>query len=389
MSEKILVVDDDVDLLEVTAEILRAHGLSVDIAPGPFDALARARETSYAVVVSDMVMPGMDGIQMLAMLREHRPDTVRILITAVNDLASTIQAINRGHIFRFLTKPCQADTLVDAVTSGIAQHRLITTERELLEKTFSGTLAVLADIMAIVNPPAFGRADRIRRLAGDLCEILGKPAGWEVQAATALSQIGCVTVPEQVLAKVLRAETLATDEQRVFNEHPSVGAKLLGAIPRLEGVARAIQYQEKRYDGSGLPRDAVRGEDIPWAARLLKVVLDFDSLHASGLAAETVLAEMSSRADWYDPAILAALRTHLRGEVETPRELRRVGVRELEPGMTFAADVRTSVGLLLVARGYEVTSHVRTRLLNIEAKTGIATPLLVFAPRPASARGKA
>jgi DNA-binding NtrC family response regulator len=96
---------------------------------------AIAQRGPYAVIVSDMRMPGMDGVQFLSKVKERAPDSVRMMLTGNNDLQTAMQAVNEGNSFRFLTKPCTPETLAKALEAGLEQYRLITAERELLEKT--------------------------------------------------------------------------------------------------------------------------------------------------------------------------------------------------------------------------------------------------------------
>lgn len=111
----------------------------------------------FAVVVSDMRMPRVDGAQFLARVEEASPDSVRIMLTGNADQEAAVRAINEGHIFRFLNKPCRPQLLVGTIAMGIRQYRLQTAERELLEKTFSGGIRLLSDVLAIASPDAFGR----------------------------------------------------------------------------------------------------------------------------------------------------------------------------------------------------------------------------------------
>ena len=131
MTAKILFVDDDALLLQTHQRQLRKL-YQVEVAQGAEAALVAIREHGpFAVIVSDMRMPGMNGVQLLAKVREIAPDTVRMMLTGYGDLNSAMEAVNEGHIFRFLTKPCSRSTLAKALDASIAQYRLVTAEREL------------------------------------------------------------------------------------------------------------------------------------------------------------------------------------------------------------------------------------------------------------------
>ena len=117
----------------------------------------------FAVIVADRSMPGMDGIQLLAKVKACSPNTVRMMLTGNADMQTAIDAVNEGHIFRFLTKPCPPESLTASLQAAIEQYRLITAERELLEKTLRGSVKVLCEVLSVVKPTAFGRASRITR----------------------------------------------------------------------------------------------------------------------------------------------------------------------------------------------------------------------------------
>lgn len=382
MHEKILLVDDEPHVTDAFKRHMH-HAFPVETAQEAATALELLHTRGpFAVVVSDLRMPGLDGIRFLSRVKEQTPDTVRIMLTGHADLHTAIEAINEGHIFRFLTKPCSPDMLAKVIRAGVEQYRLIVAEREILEKTLHGSVKVLADMLALVNPTAFGRATRIRRLAQMLMRRLKVEPAWPVDMAVMLSQIGCVTVPEEVLRKVCRAEALTPDEQRMVDAHPRVGHDLIATIPRLEPVAEIIAYQEKRYDGAGLPHDDRRDERIPMGARMLKVALDFDALEARGMSHAQALDALQRRPGWYDPTVLAALQDALTVlEAGDQFTLRDVSAGELKVGMLLAEDVVTNRDLLIISKGQEVTVPIILRLRNFVSNAAVREPIKVLIPR--------
>src|SRR5690349_13581587 len=151
MSEKILFVDDDPNLLAGVERNLRRQ-FALDTAPGGEAGLAKiASSGPYAVVVSDRQMPVMDGITFLSRVRERCPDTVRIMLTGNVDLEHAVRVVNEGNIFRFLIKPCPHETLYSTIQDALRQYRLINAEKELLNKTLSGSIKLLTDILSAVE----------------------------------------------------------------------------------------------------------------------------------------------------------------------------------------------------------------------------------------------
>jgi len=383
MSARILCVDDEPAVLSAFERGLRGR-FEVDTAASGADGLQLvATRPPYAVIVSDMRMPGMDGIQFLAEVKERAPDSVRIMLTGNSDLDTAIQAVNEGNIFRFLCKPCPTDVLVRALEAGVQQHRLITAEKELLTKTLCGSVKMLSDVLALANPTAFGRAARVRRIVQRLAAELKIAQAWELELAATLSQIGLLALPPETLEKLYHGHALVGEEVRMFASHPGIGRDLVANIPRLERIAEIIAYQEKCFDGSGFPTDDRKGADIPLGARILKAALDFDGLCMSGLTPAEALGRMSQRAARYDPSVLAALQAAYR--VEVPCEVRRVRVADLTGAMIIAEDVRSATGLLLVSRGQEATPSLRERLKNLARLVGVQEPIRVMIPvRPAA-----
>ena len=144
MSEKILFVDDDANLLASAERNLRRR-FQLETALGAEAALAKMAERGpYAVICSDRQMTGMDGIQFLSIVKQRAPDTVRLMLTGNADLESAIRVVNEGGIFTFLTKPCPQETLSAALDNALAQYRLIQSEKELLNKTLSGSIKLLS-----------------------------------------------------------------------------------------------------------------------------------------------------------------------------------------------------------------------------------------------------
>ncbi len=378
MNERILCVDDDPNILQAYQRALRKQ-FHIEPALGGEAALLAVKDQGpYAVVVADMRMPGMDGVQLLSKVKQLAPDTVRMMLSGNADQQTAIDAVNEGCIFRFLTKPCPPETFAKALQAAIEQHRLITAERELLTKTLGGTIKVLTEVLGLVNPIAFGRASRVHRLVGRLCKQLVAEKSWLIEIAALLSQIGCVSVLEETLARVYKRQDLSEAEVKALQSHPQIGRDLLGRIPRLEEAAEIVAYQEKLYDGRGFPEDDRSGERIPLGSRILKVALDWDTLVSRGMSEEMALAQINERQGWYDPAIVDALRNAL--NIKDVHVLRHVRIHELVDGAILADDVRSIRGTLLCARGQEITPSMRARLKSYLANVGVQGPIPICVP---------
>jgi response regulator RpfG family c-di-GMP phosphodiesterase len=306
MAEKLLYVDDEPEMLTgFTRQFGRKY--TVDCAPGGVEALRMiAAQGPYALILSDMQMPVMDGIAFLEKAKEVAPDTVRLMLTGAHEKTAA-QAINKGQIFRFLSKPCPPETLELAIESALGQYRLVMSERAMLSNTLTATIKVFVDLLATVRPVAFGRTQRVRELVRLLAKELIPRQLWRAELAAMLSQMGCLSIPEDVLAKAYQRKWLPKSQLDKYQHHPVEGRNLVANVPRLEEVAEIILQQDKGFDGTGFPNDNTSGEKIPMEARILKVALDFDSLKQSGINARQALGEMGKRPEIYDKVVLSAL----------------------------------------------------------------------------------
>jgi response regulator RpfG family c-di-GMP phosphodiesterase len=353
MNRRVLFVDDDTNILKSFKRALHGH-FEVELAEGPEAGLEKVRtQPKYAAVVSDLKMPKMDGVHFLEKVKAARPDTVRIILTGYADLQSAMDAVNRDYVFRFLTKPCDDEALIRTLEAAVAQYELIQAERTLLEKTLKGCIELLSDALSYVNPEAFGRASRVKRFAGMLAQRLEPTRVWQHEITAMLSQIGCLTLPEGAMQHLVEGKELSSEERQLFDMHPFIGSSLLGKIPRMAGMAKAIAYQEKHFDGSGIPLDPVKGEEIPLGARILHVALDFELEVHRGAKWCQAFAILEQQAPHYDPAVLKALEESL--GVEARYDPAELPLGELKAGMLLNQDMATNWGLLWAAKGVELT----------------------------------
>lgn len=380
MSEKILFVDDEPNILLAIQRQLRKR-YELDTANGPIEGISKIKgDGPYAVVVSDFRMPEMDGVQFLAKVREMNSDTVRMMLTGFADVKITIEAVNQGKIFRFLTKPCSSDILVSALDSGLQQYRLLKAEKELLEKTLKGSIKILTEILGLINPEAFGKSARLKRLAVSIAQHLGTEEVWQIETAAMLSQIGCIILSEHTLKKINMGQQLIGDEMRLFEKHTSVAADLISNIPRMEKIADIVANQYKNFDGSGIPNNALKGQMIPIGARILKAAHDYDILVAKNYFKEDAIRKMEAQKGLYDPSVLNSLRNIVFQE-NIKENLQKVRIADLRKNMIFDEDVKTLTGILLVSRGQEVSTAMIERLKNYAKTSGIKEPILVTISR--------
>jgi len=381
MTEKILFVDDDTNLLASYQRRLRKR-FTLDTAEGGEAGLAKlAVNGPYALVVADRQMPGMDGTRFLSLVQERAPDTVRIMLTGNVDLEAAIRTVNEGGIFRFLTKPCSAQALSRALQDALAQYRLVISEKELLTHTLNGSIKLLTDILSLTHAGSFGNSHALRDAITTLAGRLQLTNAWEIHLAVMLAPIGYVSLPPELLIKSRKGEPLSEVESATLAQVPDSSARLLANIPRLEGVARIVQYQQKHFDGSGWPSDPTAGESIPVGSRLLKILSDALELENKGMARPQALNELQRRNGEYDSALLSAVRAHWESGPAATSRFRRARValplKQLAVGMLLGADVEAGDGTVILTAGQHLNDMGLEKLENFARLAAIREPILV------------
>ena len=194
-----------------------------------------------------------------------------------------------------------------------------------------------------------------------------------------LSQIGCILLPQEAFKKLYQGKSLSPEENEVFQTHPKIAYDLLDQIPRLEQVAEIIYYQEKGFDGSGIPFDQRQGEAIPLGARILKAVLDFDILTTRGESRGKVLLQLRNDKGLYDPLILDAFEKVLGAEAKF--ELKSLAVSQLKEKMILAEDLYSlNSSKKILAKGHELTSTFLEHLIKYQDLFGLKEPVRVLVP---------
>jgi response regulator RpfG family c-di-GMP phosphodiesterase len=378
MPERVLFVDDDPNILKTFRASFRKK-FELDLAEGADEALDKIKAGErYAVVVSDQKMPGMSGMDLLAEIQTLAPTTVRIMLTGHGDFTLAMDAVNRGQLYRFLLKPCPPDDLERAIRAALRQHRLVVAEKVLLNQTLKGTVELLTEIVSLVNPEAFGRSQRIKRHMGYLVEQMGLKNAWLYEMAAMLSQLGCILLPDKALAKLQAGRPLEGEELQLFAMHPTLGAELLKKIPRMEKIAQMIAYQEKNFDGTGVPLDAVREDAIPLGARMLKLVLDYDTALMRTGKTSAAFAAIEEHSERYDPELLYYLEGSLGKEAHYT--LSEMTIDELWPGIILDEPVVDESGLVLCRKSMEVTSSMIAKLRAFARRGTIRQPFKVLVP---------
>lgn len=358
--DRILLVDDEQAVLDALCRQHRKRYTLIPACGAAAGLKAIAEQGPFAVVVTDYHMPWMNGIQFLAKVVDFAPHTVRIMLTGQADLRTAIDAVNRGHIFRFLTKPCEPEIFQAGLDAALEQYQLQQAERLLLEQTVRGSIEVLAEVLALANPSAFGRAIRVRSYVQHIAATLELPDAWQYETAALLSQIGCVAIPNDIFDRILSDGSLPPEQAAMLEHHPGVARDLIRKIPRLQTVAEIVAHQ----DAESPPCEQL-GRAVVIGARILSAALDFEELISLGAAPEQALGALRSEGRKYDRRVLDALASA--GAFTDRAHVQFVPIAQLQVGMTLEDEVRNSKGTLLITRGHEVSEGSLQRLRNYAA----------------------
>jgi DNA-binding NarL/FixJ family response regulator len=379
MSARVLFVDDEPNVLDGIRRQLR-NRVNLETANGAAAGLALIESKGpYAVVVSDMRMPEMNGARFLARVNEIAPDTVRMVLSGQSDIDSTVAAVNEGHIFRFLLKPCDTEKLVQSINSGIDQYNLINAEKQLLENTLNNTVKMLVEVLGLINPAAQQRASQIERYAETASVALNLPTPWKFRLAAMVSQVGCITLPAETLAKVHSGKPLNEEETRLYESHPEVAGKLLGQIPRLEDVAGMVSRQ-LRVPGAEVAQGDPAGMDPQLlGAAILWTAVRFDQFVNEGCTPEDASRRIRELVPHLPAGITEAME-QTPVSAGGPRVSRSVRLSELAVGMVLEEDVLVAKDISLVPKGVEITDSLLGRLRTIASGVRVAEPIRVSVP---------
>tara|TARA_R110000796_G_scaffold11478_2_gene38290 strand:- start:199283 stop:200461 length:1179 start_codon:yes stop_codon:yes gene_type:complete len=352
----ILFVDDDSNLLMALRRQLRGK-FEILTAAGGTSALKMFEEhDTIAVCVADMQMPNMNGLEFLEKIKKISPDTVRIMLTGNADQATAVDAINKGHIFRFFSKPYETADLERALSDGLRQHQLITAEKTLIQETLAGSVKLLIDVMAQLNPTVFGRSMKMKGWCDSIAKELEYPRPWELGIAALLCPIGIVALPPDILARLALGKPLQPLEKDLLRRTPEVGHKLISNIPRLEAVADMVLLQNRNFDGSGFPESGPSGENIPLGARILRIARDLADVGDGPEPTDIDFEVIGGKPHRYDPVLLSKIRTLLAvidGEQEFPPEglEMRVRIDNLREGDLLMTDLETMEDHVVLTHG--------------------------------------
>ena len=415
LRHRILVVDDEEIVLVALGETLRRERYEVFTTLNPVEALETLKREPFSVIITDHQMPQLTGLELFSQAKQIQPDATRILITAVLNLDTVIDAINKGEIFRFIVKPWLREELLVTVKNAVQRFEMVRRNAELqattlamneqliqlnrsleqqvvliakqntrlaelnqaLEQDFQRSVELCLHTMQTFYPSLGSQARR----AFAICKGMGEALGLSpeerrtLETSAWLHDIGLVGVPRHLIKRWQeRASSLNEAERALIEHHAVLGQELASFANQWGNVGETIRAHHERYDGQGYP-DQLAGDNIPWLGRLLAVAVAYASCpYAAADAIEYVKTGVGTA---FDPGAVQALMRAL-PRASVPRKEREVLLSELRPGMVLAQGIYTASGLLLMPEGQRLSDTYIEKLFNHNRIHPITQSLVVY-----------
>ncbi|MBZ0330766.1 response regulator [Halomonas sp. ANAO-440] len=427
----LLLVDDEPNVLSALKRVLRSENYLVLTANDGEAALAMLEQEAVDVVISDCLMPGMDGAELLSRVQRVRPECIRMLLTGQSDMNATVRAINEGHIYSYIAKPWDDHKLRLTLRQAVA-HQLAEREQKRLEALTLQQNQELVELNATLEQRVEARTQELKQITdmldaaydelkhsyvmatrvfsslitqrmprhlhanaqvGDLIQAFADTHELEdslrrdLLMAAALYNLGKLGWDDRMLTTP--SERLFAEDRKAYRRYPETGESLLMSLEHLQGTARFIRHHREHWNGDGYP-NRLKGEAIPYGARLLALAVDFIELQRGMILPRKVprqqaldlLRKLSGRV--YEPSLCQAFIALC---VEQAPDLGQAGktmlsleTRQLKPGMILGQDIHSATGILLLNEGKELTQHLIDKLCKLEEVEGGSYTLMVCKP---------
>lgn len=423
VSATILFVDDEANILSSLKRLFRPFGYRIFTAEGGAQGLEIMERENVDLVVSDMRMPQMNGAQFLEQVNKRWPETIRILLTGYAEIEATIDAINKGHIYRYISKPWEDNDIVLSIQHALRQKQLelanqgleeltrkqneelkdlnanleqkvkarteelrqtmgfLEVAHERLKKGFITSIRVFSNLIEMREGVMAGHSQRVAELSRAIALQMGMKEA-EVQdvfLAALLHDVGKIGLPDYLLEKPFT--TLTGEERAEVMKHPIKGQTALMALEQLQGAAKLIRSHHEHFDGLGYP-DKLHGLEIPLGARIIALANEYDAVQIGTILnkrlkqADAVLFVQEGRGKRYDPAVVDAFMSVM-GANSSAQAIQEMAVRmdQAKPGMVLSRDLMSSHGELLLSKDYRLDEALIKQIKGFEH---LGTNLVIY-----------
>ncbi|MDP1708888.1 MAG: response regulator [Gammaproteobacteria bacterium] len=416
-SATIMFVDDEANILSSLQRLFRPAGYRILTAESGNKALEVFAHEHIDLVISDMRMPGMDGAEFLEQVTKSWPDTIRILLTGYADISSTINAINKGSIYRYIPKPWEDTDILLCVKQALEKKDLEREKKRLeskvlqqneqlkelntslerkvasrtqeiqqtadmldlayqqLKQAYDTTISVFSHLIGLREGTETGHTRRVAEHAQAIATKLGLSEGdvQDIHYSALLHDIGKIGLPDNVLNKSYI--DLSENERAGFEKHPATGQAILLSLDTLHKASEYIRSHHERFDGKGYP-DKLSGERIPLGARILAVASDYDALQAGKLlhgkmsAQEACSFLIANRNQRYDAKIVDTFLHVIDTTDNADISELRLSSDDLHEGMVLSRDLVSKGGLMLLSKGRTLNAVVIHKVIAFEKEEG-------------------
>jgi putative nucleotidyltransferase with HDIG domain len=328
--ENILVCDDEEAIREVVSTLLEAQGFHCTVVQNGYQAIEEIKKSAQDLVLSDIVMPEMDGMRLLKQLRSYDEDIPVIMVTAMHDISIAIEAMRAG-AYDYILKPFEKDQLYHSVKRALEHRHLVIENRSYqrdlerlvaerthqlsmtlrdLEQSYDYTLEALGGALDAKDAETEGHCQRVTAITILIAKMM-KVDGEELRhiaRGAFLHDIGKMGIPDQMLRK---PGPLTEDERQLMKRHCEIGYTVLKKIPFLSDAAEIVLSHQEFYNGGGYPR-GLKGEQIPLGARIFAVADTLDAMtsdrpYRKALPIEAARAEVQKfSGTQFDPKVVEA-----------------------------------------------------------------------------------
>lgn len=368
----IFIIDDAEDNRLILEELTQSLGYQAKMAENGRKAQLLLPAITPSVILLDINMPEMNGKEFLEWIKsDSRYKEIPVLmVSAVEETEEIVACLKLG-AQDFINKPFEVEILKSRIKRAIERVTAKKQEKELLEKTFVGSVKILSNILTVLSPTIFGKSARIQRFAKLLALELQYEDIWEIELAGLFSLVGTITLSPEIMERFLQGKVLNPEEQAYFDSHPRIGAQLLSNIPRLEGIADIIRHQN----------DSTTEIDskMPYGSMILKAAMEFEIIHRKSANPAEFTTHLKAKEIVFRSDIRAAMEKVM--QMEYAQDVKPLNVTQIKVGMVFAKDVLTKTDSKIFGQWQEVSDAFLERLHLIHKKIGIREPIAIYIPR--------
>jgi response regulator RpfG family c-di-GMP phosphodiesterase len=401
---RLMLVDDEEAILRSLQRVFRGKPFEVNTFTSAVDALEFLKTNTIDVIVSDMRMPVMDGLEFLTRVSEMYPSITRLVLSGYADLESVLDVVNKVKIYSFITKPWDETDITLKVKNAAEKkymkyyiqslvrqrndelksmnevlERKVRERTAELEQSHRSAIQMIAYFAEQGRPLLQNHASNVSKLASRFGEYLGmdQKTLCDLVSAARLHDIGLAVLPEELLT--LPPEEMTDEQKEDYYKHPVLGEKTLMSMSVMHNVATIVRHHHELFNGEGFP-DRVKGELIPVGSRMLKIVDDYDNMTSNRrfeyrFSEEEALNVIRDNAfDYYDPRLAKEFYTMMKSGKSAghlaDKQIWRLTVDELKPGMKLFENLMSNDGMLLLTEGQVLSDkHIRS-LRHVEDLDG-------------------